>query len=233
MNKYRFFPPHVRFVTDENTSGGGDNTNDDGDAGTNDLGFPADTPTSDMTPEQKAAYWRHEAKKQQKARAKYEGLGDPDAIRKTLADAEAAAEKARQDAMSEQDRALDDAKRAARAEGAADAQGKWVKEAVHSRIALLTHTSGESPAEAADRVNGVLAYIDASQFVTSDGVLDTDKIKSFAESLGKGGQAQQGATGGDPLIGHLGRQQEPSPGAGGSVAALEQAAYDRLTGANN
>ena len=219
MGMRRRVPSWIRFVEGENENPPRQEDN----------GFPAATPVNEMTPEQQAAYWRHEAKKQQKRAEKFEGIGDPDKIRADIAAAEKAAEDARLAAMSESEKALEAARKEAREAGIAEGSGKWLKDAVQSHVALLSQAPGETPEETKARVNGVLQYIDPTQFVGSDGALDAEKLTSFANSLGSGVPAPKNE--GDPLIGLLQRQNQPPQGAGGSVSALEQQAYERMTGA--
>lgn len=192
-----------------------------------DLGFPAATPVSEMTPEQQAAYWRNESKKQQKKADAYAALGDPDKLRADLEKAQQAAEEARRAAQTDQERAIEDARKEGRAEGEKAGAGRWLKDAVQSHVALLSAHPGETADETKERVNSVLQYIDPTQFVGDDGALDAEKLTNFAASLGAGNAAPK-KTGGDPLIGVLNRQVLPPQGAGGSVSALEQAAYERM-----
>lgn len=215
----RRIPPYLRFAEGENDTPPA--------APADDLGFPAATPVDDMTADQKAAYWRHEAKKQQKRADKFDKLGDPDKIRADLDAAEQAAEDARRAAQSEHERALEDARKEGRDEAAAEASGKWLKDAVQSHIALLAQAPGETPEDTRTRVNGVLQYIDPTQFIGDDGALDADKLTNFANSLGTGAPATPEPSG-NPLLTVLRRQNTPEQGAGGSVASFEQAAYDRL-----
>lgn len=223
----RRIPPYVRFLEGENDTPPAPKPADK----TEDLGFPAATPVEDMTDVQKAAYWRNESKKQQRRADKFEGLGDPEAIRQRITAADDAAEQARLAALSDNEKALETARKEGREAGITEGSGTWLKDAVQARAALLAQAPGESAEDVETRVNGVLTYIDAKQFVGDDGALDNDKLTKFAKSLGSGGTAPK-APAGDSLLGTLQRQTIPAPGTGGSVSAIEQAAYDRLTGKN-
>lgn len=218
----RRIPTYLRFAEGENETPPAQKPDD--------LGFPPATPVDDMTDSEKAAYWRNEAKKQQKRAEKFEKLGDPDKIRADLDAAEQAAEDARRAAQTDHERAIEDARNEGRAAGIAEGSSKWLKDAVQSHIALLAQAPGEAPDDTRARVNGVLQYIDPTQFVGDDGALDADKLTNFATSLGTGAPATTKPEG-DPLLGILRRQTAPEPGSGGSVAAAEQAAYERITGA--
>ncbi|MGO2188190.1 MAG: hypothetical protein ACTH4Y_08075 [Microbacterium gubbeenense] len=222
---HRRIPPYVRFLEGENDTPPAPKPGDKQE----DLGFPPATPLEEMTLEQKAAYWRNESKKQQRRADKFEGLGDPADIRARITAADEATEQARLDALSDNEKAIEEARKEGREAGLTEGSGTWLKDAVQARVALLTQAPGESAEDVETRVNGVLTYIDAKQFVGDDGALDNDKLTNFAKSLGSGVTASS-APAGDPLLGHLQRQTTPAPGTGGSVTAIEQAAYDRITG---
>lgn len=78
MFKSPRFLPWFMFVTDDETGGGGDDTPPALKA--DDKGFPADTPLSEMTAEQQAAYYKHQNRKAEKQRDQYKRELDQKAI---------------------------------------------------------------------------------------------------------------------------------------------------------
>lgn len=224
------YMPRLRFVTTPDpTGGGGDPTPKD-----DDLGFPKDTPVDDMTTEQKLAYWKNQSKVQQriaedekKKTKAYEKFGTVE----ELQGAADAAEQARLAALSESERAIEAARTAAKAEGAQEA-AKSAQPLLGAAVKgmLIAHTKGaqESFEDAEARVAGAIQFADLTKFVGEDGTLDAAKVQTFAKSIGStdsGGDA----SGGFDLLGAMQRQSTPQQGGAGSVAALEQVAYDRLT----
>lgn len=193
-------------------------------------GFPRNTATDDMTPDQKAAYWRNESKKHQadakakdKDLAKWSGLGDFDTISQSISDAD----EQRRSALSDQQKAVEDAEKSARSAGYAEARDKFAKPALQAILVNKTKGAAESDEDAATRVNGILAVLDVQAFIGDDGGLDAAKVDTFAQSLapkdGNGAQQQ-----GDPLADVLRRQQESANGHAGSVASMEAEIYKRL-----
>ena len=231
-------PPYLRFVTlpgDSPTGGdtppAGDNPADGAQDGeqpntppADDPGFPANTPVAEMTAEQRAAYWRAESKKHQKIADSYTKTGVSAEDVRAFADKR---EQDRQAAMSDADRAAE----AARAAGRAEAETSHLTSAVEAQVAAMTMRPGEDFAAATARVKGALEFVDVRRFVDENGVLDANKIQTFAGSLGTSAPAEAPQPGGDPLTRVLMGHQPPAPSSG-SVDAYEAAAYKRLTGQN-
>lgn len=190
----------------------------------NDPGFPANTPLAEMTAEQQAAYWRNESKKHQKTAESFTKSGlTPDEVQAVAAQRE----RDRQAAMSDADRAAE----TARAEGRAQAETSHLTSAVEAQVAAMTMRPGEDFAAATARVKGALEFVDVRRFVDENGVLDANKIQTFAGSLGTSAPAEAPQPGGDPLTRVLMGHQPPAPSAG-SVTSYEDATYKRLTGQN-
>lgn len=195
-----------------------------------DLGFPKDTPVDDMTPDQKAAYWKNQSKVQQriaedekKKTKAYEKFGTPEALQ-SAADA---VEQARLAALGDNERAIEEAKRTEYARGIA--QGSSAHLATAVTALLIAHTKGASETfeAATSRVEAAIAFADLTKFVGENGALDAAKVQTFATSIGS---ADSGGAGSGSFQLHeaMQRQSTPAPGSTGSVAAMEQAAYDRL-----
>jgi len=96
-----------------------------------------------------------------------------------------AAEKARLDATSESERAIEEAKQSARAE-ATTAYGKRLAQ---SEIRAAA-------ADAAADLKGVFDYLDLSRFVQEDGEPDSKAIKAFVDALPKKDAGPAGFDGG-------------------------------------
>lgn len=196
-----------------------------------DPGFPKDTPLDQMEPAQREAYWRNEAKKQQKERdaadkrAKaYEKFGSVDDLQ-AAADA---AEQARVAALDVNEQAVEAARAAGKAEGAREASTMHLATAVKGM--LIAHTKGahESFDDASERVSGAIEFADLTKFTGENGELDAEKVQTFAKSIGSADSDGNGAQS-FPLYDAMQRQSVPAPGSAGSVAQMEQAHYDRLT----
>lgn len=220
--------PWFRYV--DPVDGAGAGTPKPGDDG-GDLGFPKDTPTDQMTPEQKAAYWHHQSKVQQKKfedadkkLGAYSKFGTVDELQ-AAADA---AEQARRDGLDDNQRALEQARADAKAEGAREAGAKLLSAALTGM--LIAHTKGaqESFEDASKRVAGAIEFADLTKFVGADGELDAEKVQTFAKSIGSADSDSTPAPSGLTLAAVMQGQTLPPSGSTGSVAQMEQAAYDRL-----
>jgi hypothetical protein len=193
--------------------------------GADDPGFPANTPVAQMTAEQQAAYWRDQSKKQQSLAEKFAKLGDFDTVKKALDDAEAS----RQSALTEQQKAVEAAEAAAKTAGYEEARDKFARPAVAAILLARTKRADEKDEDATARVKGVVDALNVAAFLDEHGVLDAAKVETFAQSLAptdsNGGSGQHG----DPLADVL-RRQSPTPvGSGGSVKAIEDEVYARLS----
>ncbi|RUQ06998.1 hypothetical protein D8M34_05880 [Microbacterium sp. HSID17254] len=197
------------------------------------LGFPKDTPLDQMKPEEREAYWKNQSKVQQriaeaeKRRASaYEQFGTVE----ELQNAANAAEQARQAALSDADRELEQAKTSAKAEGFAEGTSKVLGSAVKGWLIALTKGANETVEAATSRVEGAIEFADLTKFIGDNGELDAAKVQTFSQSLGSAdsnGTQSEAAWGQRFHSDHAGRIP-PAPGATGSVASMEQAAYDAM-----
>ncbi|GIT80188.1 hypothetical protein LLS1_18570 [Leifsonia sp. LS1] len=205
--------PRLRFIDGEPDKGGGD----DGNKGGGDLGFPADTPLTEMTVEQREAYWKQQARKHEstaKSRQDYDQL---------KADSEELA-KLKKDGQTDQEKALEEAREEARREGENLGAERYLKDAVTARFGALTGKSQED-------VDKAFAHIDVHSFVGQDGAIDNDALTEFASTFGTndngGGSSQQI----DPVKAALERQRGGGTGGGdgsGSIQAIREAAREKL-----
>lgn len=130
-----------------------------------DKGFPADTPVAEMTAEQQAAYWRHHARKHEQ-RAK--DREDYDRIKSELDEIKAAG-------MSEQEKAVDEAKKAAKAEALREVGGRMVDAHIKASV-----TAGRLTQDQADVI---LDGLDRTRFLTTEGDVDTDKVTALLDKI--------------------------------------------------
>ncbi|MFJ4173402.1 hypothetical protein [Microbacterium sp. NPDC089696] len=200
---------------------------------TEDLGFPKDTPVEQMTSDQQAAYWKNQSKTQQKiAEAEkkktsaYEKFGTVDELQ-SAADA---AEAARVAALDDNQKAIEAAKAAGKAEALAEAGTGHLSDAVKGYLIALTKGANETFEAATSRVEGAIEFADLTKFVGENGTLDAAKVQTFAQSLGSvdGNGSQSGAAWGDRFNSDHAGRIPPAPGSTGSVKSMEQAAYDAM-----
>lgn len=220
---FKHLSPWIVFNTDPDNGGGGDQVQKptiDGET----FDFPLATPVANMTPEQAGEYWRHEAKKAHKSAAGYQKLGSVEDVKAKISAADAAA----QAALSDQERAITTARTEAEGEGFAKAREKFARPAVEGLLVASTRGAGETIDAATARVRGALEFVDVQKFITDDGELDAKKVETFAQSLGSGAGNGGHQQGGDSLHQVLGAGGSTTEGAGGSVAAYEEAARKRF-----
>jgi hypothetical protein len=177
--------------------------------------FPAGTAVKDMTPDQAAEYWRHEAKKQQKKAPKKPA--DYDKLQADSAElARIRAEQTPEEQRKEQER-LDEARR----EGENIGAERYLKDAVQGKFQALTGMKDED----ADKV---FAHLDVRSFVDDEGNLDTSAITEYASTHGSAGDG--GGHGPDPVRDSVNRQRPAGGGGGGqSMKERREATAARLT----
>lgn len=208
MLKNRFHSLFLRFVVDESAAqgGGGD---DDGENGSpaGDLGFPANTPTKDMTPDQQAAYWKDKARKHEKNRA-------PSNLAELIA-AKAELDRIQTENLTPDEKALNEATSKGRREGAAT----LLHDAVRSSL------QAQRPHMTTEELDEFLEDVALDKFLGQDGRLDTKRVERLAGKLAAA-PAPDGATppaadpgpiGGQALGFVLGATTPPPSGNAGSV----------------
>lgn len=172
------------------------------------LGFPAQTPVAEMTPEQQAAYWRNESKKQQ---AIAESRKDYDDLKGKAAELD----RVKAENATEQDKAID----AARREGEVIGAERYLKDAVVGKFQALTGRTDEE-------VAATFEHVDPKSFTDDKGEIIADKLKAFADTFGpKGGKADVE----DPVAAALKRQRQAGGGAGSSIGDKRKQTRERLT----
>lgn len=130
-----------------------------------DLGFPAETPLAEMTAEQQAAYWKHKARKHE-SRAK--GAEDYDQIKAEL-------DQLKAERMSESEKAIEDAKKEARAEAASEFGPKMAGAVLRTALA--------SRGIEAEEIESKLSYVDFAKFLDNNGDVDSDKVQGYLDDI--------------------------------------------------
>lgn len=169
-----------------------------------DKGFPEGVPLEQMTVEQQAAYWKHYARQHEQRNKDLLDLadGDPDKLKEKVQ----GYDQLRQQQQTEQERAVE----AAKAEGRQEAM-----DSIGPRL-----VAAEMRAQAAGRIGDeqlatLTSSLNASQFLDSNGDVDTDKVKSLIDSLVPAQTPEPGkgdGAGPHPDLGQGRRQGQPSQG---------------------
>lgn len=156
----RFANPYLVFNTD-NDGGGGSGTPTppagDEDKGKQEPSFPADTALKDMTADQQAAYWKHQARKHEN-RVKEYGSLTPEQARKAAEDAE----EARKKSLSDSDRAKEEATNAANTASAKREAETALKVALRGRVidGEAAFNRPDFVKDGAADVGAILAWVD-------------------------------------------------------------------------
>lgn len=206
--------PRLRFVDppeggDGGQGGGAEEVELDGEKFT----FPTGTAVADMTAEQKAEYWRHQSKKQQKQKNAPADYAQLQADAAELAQLKAAQ-------LPEQERLIAAAREEARREGENIGAEKHLKTAVRAKFQLLTGKTD-------DEVDTTFEHVDALSFTDDKGEIVAEKLKAFADTFGVKNDSQQQR---DPVAEALARSRAAGGGTGGSsIADKRKATRESLT----
>jgi hypothetical protein len=177
-----------------------------------DLGFPKDTPVAEMNTAQQAAYHRHQSQKHESRNRellKITGGKHGDDLRKEFEELE----KLRKSQMSDGEKAVAEAK----VEGRREASLALVPQMFD---VALSHVDE-------DRRKVLMANIDPTRVLNSDGTIDTDKVSTIAAALAP---ADKG-TGSDRDYGQGRRTSGGSrPGSVESVMAARREAREAKAG---
>ena len=141
-------------------------------------GFPVDTPLSEMSVEQREAYWKHQSRKHEDAAKALKAENDQ------LKPAAAEAEALRQASLSEQEKALEAAREEARREGENLGATSWQRVAVEEAIIGAAKAAGRySTDDDREAVEALLSMIDPSALITAEGKLDRAKVEKALSGL--------------------------------------------------
>lgn len=190
---------------DKSKSGTGSSSTDDDD------GFPKNTPVDQMTPAQREAYWKAQARKHE-GRVKALGNLTPETLAKLQADA-GELEKLRKASQTDSEKAVEDALERGRQEGRQALAPELVKNAIAAKVA------GRIPDT---QLDAVVSNLDHSKFLKDDGTVDADKVKTLVDGLAPA--ASDGKNGRMP---NLGQGSREGGAAGSSVDAGRQAWRDK------
>lgn len=141
-------------------------------------GFPENTPVASMTIEQQAAYWQHNSKKHENRVGEYKQALGGRTTDQLNADLEAA-EKLRQQALTDQERAVEEARKEGQTSTAAELGPKSVRAAFD----LLLGDAMEK-----DTLDSEMDLLDLSKFLTSSGDVDTAKVRAHAQKIAPSGK---------------------------------------------
>lgn len=137
------------------------------------LGFPAKTPVEQMNDKQAAAYWRNQSKVQQhiaEQRKDYDQIkADADAYRAYKAEQQTPA-----------DKALAEAELKGKKAAAGDA--------AMASLRVILQTRGKDEKEVSD----LLEFVSSERFLTTDGLVDHQKVTTYADKLAPAGSQQGG-----------------------------------------
>lgn len=132
---------------------------------TTDLGYPEETPLSEMTSEQQIAYWKHKARKHE-GRAK--DRGDYDQLKAEL-------DQLKTERMSESEKAVEEARKEGRAEAAGEYSTKMVDVALRTAL--------EARGIEAKEIDSKLSYVDLAKFLDNNRELDSDKVQGYLDDI--------------------------------------------------
>ena len=152
---------------------GGDDSG--GDGGENqppppppETGFPANTRVEDMTSEQSAAYWKHHSRKWE---GRANARGDYDQLKAKAAELD----KVKADQMSEQDKAVAEA----RAEGVAEA----TRNSAASIAVAIFQGALSSRNLTPDDMGLITAAFNPAGFISEDGTTDQARVVAYADRI--------------------------------------------------
>lgn len=187
---------------------GGTGANDQGQQ-PQDPGFPAETPLTEMTVEQREAYWKHHARRHENA---LRGLGDTTELQrkaKLYDDAEAAK-------LTPSDQAVNAAREEGRQAALAEANQQTVTAILQANLAAR--------GQAEDDIADIVVAVNPAAFIT-DGKVDTAKVTAYANRIAGApagsGQQQKGRVS-DMGQGHRGNNRAPSGADAGRAEAAKR-----------
>lgn len=136
-----------------------------GESDAGDQGFPANTPVKDMTVDQQAAYWKVQARRHESRAAAH---ADYDTIKTEL-------EQLRARTQTAEEKAIEDAKQAGRAEATASTLPRLLQ--AEFRAAAAGRITPE-------QLSSVTAPLDPKFFLTAKGdEVDTAKVQTFVDGI--------------------------------------------------
>ena len=150
------------------------------------LGFPSETKVDDMNADQKAAYWRNEAKKANKR--------VPSNLEQMQRDAQAWAEHQRAQLPEEQRKAAEREEQIRR-----DARAEAIREANRDNALALLRVTLTTRGKNAAEVDDIVDPLSAEKFLDAEGKVDAGKVTAYADKIAP---SRSGGGGGTPGQGH-------------------------------
>ena len=173
-----------------------------------DHGFPKDTPTDQMTVEQREAYWRYHARKHEKRAKERE---DYDKIKRERDELKAAS-------LTEAEKAIEDARKEARAE----ADKEWAEKLARSELRGILAGRGMED----EKLEAALTFVDFKQFLDDNGDVDSVKVQRYSDTVAPQNSGHHGHW---PDVGQGNRDMYNGRRPGGSVDAGRDAFKSRRT----
>ena len=135
-------------------------------------GFPSETPLAEMTPEQQSSYHKYQARKHEKA---FKAFGDvtPAQVKQMKEELE----KLRLEGLSGQEKAVEEAKKAARVEAMREANSGLLSGLIRTHLeAAIPAKEGESDDELKARRDRHSKVISTEAFLTDSGTMDVKAV---------------------------------------------------------
>lgn len=178
-----------------------------------DKGYPENTPVAEMTTEQQAAYWKAQSRKHEAA---FKGRGDYDALKEKAAAHDALIQTTKTD----QERAVDQAKKEAADAARAEERTKLGPPLVRAHLkAALTGRLADEQRDA------LLESVDAGRFLGKDGAdVDETAVQEWADKVAP----KPTGPGRTPDLGQ-GRRQEPATSGVQTGSALYAERHPKRT----
>lgn len=134
-------------------------------------GYPEGTPVAEMTDKEQAAYWKFHSRKHE---SRLTALGDYSTVQQRLA----LAERLEHESLTEHERDVEEAKKAAKAEAAAELIPELVEAAFERQSAGRLNAAGK-PID----VSAIVAGIDSKKYLGENGRPDAAKVKAYLDSI--------------------------------------------------
>lgn len=134
-------------------------------------GYPLNTPLTEMTVEQREAYWKHRSRKHEDA---WKSVSERNLTPEQILENQKELDTLRQAQMDDHEKAIAAAKKEAAADAAREYAPRLARAAVESALARAG-----VPAE---QIDGEVRWADLSKFLTQKGEVDADKVTEFASA---------------------------------------------------
>ena len=134
-------------------------------------GYPTSTPLTEMTVEQREAYWRHQSKKHEQT---WKSVIDRNLTPEQVLEMQQRLDEVNRERMSDHEKQVADARREAAAEATAQFAPRLARAAVEAALARAGVPE--------DRIDNEIEWTDLSKFLTPKGDVDTGMVSQFAET---------------------------------------------------